>query len=269
MELALRYTYFNMEDPVVGGYTPERVALRRGVCSAYNVSDEIRVVMNGQGEPSSQPIPPDLAGHVRGFKGFAQYDPALARALLDKFGYRDRDGGGYRALPDGKPLVLHMATDPSAVFRQYDELWQRSLNAVGIKIEFQVQKFQDKLKAAYAGQLQMAILGYTADTANDFMALFYGPNAGAEGNLARFRNAEFDALYVHSRQVPEGVERDKLYEKMTTLLAVYSPWCVEAYSMSNTVVAPRIRGYKKNAHYAFPRLQYLDIENGAGKPPRR
>ncbi|MHA4875808.1 hypothetical protein, partial [Enterococcus faecium] len=25
------YTYFNMDDPVVGGYTPERVALRRAI----------------------------------------------------------------------------------------------------------------------------------------------------------------------------------------------------------------------------------------------
>ena len=269
MGLGIRYTYFNMEDPVVGGYAPERVALRRAVCSAYNVSDEIRVVLNGQGEPANQPIPPDLAGHVRGFKGFTQYDPAVARALLDKLGYRDREGGGYRASPDGKPLLLHIATDPSAVFRQYDELWQRSLNAVGIKVDFQVQRFQDRLKAAYAGQLQMAILGYAADTANDFMALFYGPNAGAEGNLTRFHNAEFDALYVQSRQIPEGVDRDKLYEKMTALLAIYSPWCLETYAMSNTVVAPRIRGYKKNAHYGFPRLQYLDIEIGAPKSPRQ
>src|SRR5690606_38891034 len=26
---AITYTYFNMEDPVVGGYTPDKVALRR------------------------------------------------------------------------------------------------------------------------------------------------------------------------------------------------------------------------------------------------
>ena len=25
------FTYFNMEDPVVGGYTPEKIALRRAI----------------------------------------------------------------------------------------------------------------------------------------------------------------------------------------------------------------------------------------------
>jgi ABC-type transport system substrate-binding protein len=269
MELTVTYTYFNMEDTIVGGYTPEHIALRRAICSAYNVPDEIRVLRNGQGVAATQPIPPDIEGHVSGFKGFAPYDPAVARALLDKFGYHDRDGGGYRALPDGKPLVLYQASDPSAVARQYDELWQRSLNAVGIKIDFQVQKFPETLKAAYAGQLQMAGFGVTADTANDFMQLFYGPNAGAAGNLAHFRNGEFDALYVQSRRVPDGAERVKLYERMTALLAAYSPWCLEAYRISNTVVAPNIRGYKKNAHYLNRPLEYLDIEMGAAKPSKQ
>jgi oligopeptide transport system substrate-binding protein len=259
MELAVTFTYFNMEDPVVGGYTPERVALRRAICSAYDVADEIRVVRNGQGVAATQPIPPDIQGHVHGFKGFAPYDPALARALLDKFGYRVREGASYRALPDGKPLVLQMATDPSAVFRQYDELWQRSLSAVGIKVEFQVQRFPEKLKAALAGQLQMAGFSYAQDTADGFMASFYGPNAGVAGNLARFANAQFDALYLQSRRVPEGADRDKLYEEMTTLLAAYSPWCLSAFRISNTVVAPRVRGYKKSAHLLIPSWRYLDI----------
>ncbi len=269
MELTVAFTYFNMEDPVVGGYTAERVALRRAVCSAYNVPDEIRVLRNGQGVPATQPIPPDVEGHVRGFKGFAPYDPAVARALLDKFGYLDREGGGYRSLPDGKPLVLQMASDPSALLRQYDELWQRSLKAVGIKIDFQLQKFPEKLKAALAGQLQMAAFSYGADTADGFMASFYGPNAGAAGNAARFQNAQFDALYVQSRRVPDGTERDKLYLKITTLLAAYSPWCLEAFRISNTVVAPQIRGYEKNAHYLIPSWEYLDIETEARKVPRQ
>ncbi len=34
---AITYTYFSMEDPVVGGYTPDKIALRRAVGMAYNV----------------------------------------------------------------------------------------------------------------------------------------------------------------------------------------------------------------------------------------
>ena len=117
-ELATTFAFFNMEDPIVGGYSLDHIALRRAICSAYDVPADIRVNRNGQGMPSTQPLPPDVAGHVRGFKGFAAYDPATARALLDKFGYRDRNGDGFRELPDGTPLVIHMASTPTAVARQ-------------------------------------------------------------------------------------------------------------------------------------------------------
>ena len=70
----------------------------------YDVAEEIRVVRNGQGVPATQPIPPDAQGHVPGLDIRPPYDPAAARALLDKFGYRDRHGDGWR--------VLHIGTTP-------------------------------------------------------------------------------------------------------------------------------------------------------------
>jgi oligopeptide transport system substrate-binding protein len=241
-ELTVTFTYFNMEDPVVGCYTPDRVALRRAICSAYNIDDEISVLRNGQGFPATQPIPPDVAGHVRGFKGHSNYDPAVARSLLDKFGYRDRDGDGYREDPDGKPLVLRFSSITGQVYRRFDELWQRSLKAVGIKVDFQIQNFPELAKASRAGQFQLSSLGWTNDTADEFMQLFYGPNAGA-GNVARFHNAMFDELYLKSRRVADDHERENLYAKMTEIIAAYSPWCTEAFRISNTVVARGVRGY--------------------------
>jgi hypothetical protein len=35
--------YFGMEHPVVGGYTPDKVALRRAIAMAYDVEREIEV----------------------------------------------------------------------------------------------------------------------------------------------------------------------------------------------------------------------------------
>ena len=266
-DLTVSFGYFNMEDPVVGGYTPDRIALRRAICSSYDIADDIRVIRNGQGMVATQPIPPDVAGHVRNFKGFTSYDPAVARALLDKFGYRDRDRDGYRELPDGKPFLLHMTTLTGQDYRRGDELWQRGLAAIGIKLELQIQQFPEMAKAAHAGQLQFSRLAWTADMADDFMQLFYRPNAGA-ANLARFRNAQFDEIYRKSRRIPEGAERDALYAKMTEIVGAYSPWCTQAFRISNTVVAPWIRGYLKNVHYLIPSWHYLDVDPAARKISR-
>jgi ABC-type transport system substrate-binding protein len=266
-ELAVTFVYFNMEDPVVGGYTPEKVALRRAICSAYNQPDEIRVIRNGQATPATQPIPPDVEGHVKGYKGLSPYDPATARALLDKFGYRDRDGDGFRELPDGRPLTLHQLTFVGAVYRQFDDLWLRSMKEIGIRMDFEIRTFPEGFKAAHAGQLQFSGFGWNGDVADDYMRLFYGPNAGA-GNLSRFRNADYDVLYDKSRRTADTTERNKLYEAMTKIISAQAPWCTNVFRISSTVVAPQIRGYRKNVHYFLAPWEYLDIDTAAQRAKR-
>src|SRR5215831_7249142 len=261
-EMTVTFSFFNMEDQIVGGYTPEKVALRRAVCSAYNVPDEIRVIRNGQALPATQPIPPDVEGHVKGYKGLSPYDPATARAILDKFGYKDRDGDGLRELPDGKPLAIHQTTYVGAVYRQYDDLWQKSARDVGIRMDFQVKSFPEAAKGFHAGQYQFSSAGWSGDTADDFMRLFYGPYAGA-GNLTRFKNAEYDALYEKSHRTADSAERNKIYEAMTKILAAQAPWCFGVTRISSTVVAPWIRGYKKSGHYFLTPWENLDIDTGA------
>jgi len=258
-ELAVTFSYFNMEDAIVGGYSAEKVALRRAVCTGYNRPDEIRVIRNGQAIPATQPLPPDVEGHVRGYRGLTAYDPQVARALLDKFGYRDRDGDGLRELPDGKPLVIHQSTLAGASYRQFDDLWQRSMRGIGLRMDFQVQNFPEAVKAAHAGQLQFSAFGWSGDVPDDFMRLFYGPGAGA-ANLSRFKNAEYDALFEQSRRTPDAAERARLYERMTRIVDAQTPWCPGVYRISSTVLQPHIRGYRKNAHYFLAPWDYLDLD---------
>ncbi len=107
---SITFEYFNMEDPIVGGYTKDKIALRRAISMAYNVDAEIAVVRQGQGIPATQMIPPPSIGHDPTFVDRSKYDLPAAKALLDKFGYVDRDGDGWRDLPDGKPFTLLIAS---------------------------------------------------------------------------------------------------------------------------------------------------------------
>ena len=63
------YTYFNMEDPIVGGYTNDKIALRRAISMAYNNEDEIKVIRLGQAMRATQPIPPNVVGHDPDLQG--------------------------------------------------------------------------------------------------------------------------------------------------------------------------------------------------------
>ena len=256
---AIVYTYFNMDDPVVGGYTREHVALRRAISMAYDTEEEIRVLRLGNALPASQAIPPGVSGHDSAIDGRSNYDPAAARALLDRFGYIDRDGDGWRDQPDGQPLALTLAFTPDADERPYLELWQRSLKAVGIRMEVVTQKFPDLLKMARSGQLMMWTLANTSTTTDGygFLGLLYGGHAGLS-NLARFSLPEFDRLYEESRALPDGAQRTALFGRMSGLVAAYAPWILEAYRIENVLVYPWVEGYKYNAFNAQP-WQYYDV----------
>jgi len=257
---AVSYTYFNMDDPVVGGYAKEKIALRRAVSMAYNVEEEIRIIRQGQGEPATQPIPPNTSGYDATIKASVKYDPAGAKALLDKFGYVDRDGDGWRDLPDGKPLKIMMAADPSALTRQYVELWQRSLTAIGVRVEFVTQKWPDLLKMGRYGQLQMWFLGNINTTPEGFgfMSLLYGPHSGIS-NLSRFNLPEFNKLYEQAQQLPESPERARLFRRMSELVNAYAPWMYNAYRYENVLVQPWVRGFKHTVYEQHP-WRYYDID---------
>jgi len=264
---AISYTYFNMEDPVVGGYTTAKIALRRAISMAYNTDEEIRVVRQGQGEPATQPIPPNVTGYNPKLNGHVKYDLAGAKALLDKFGYVDHDGDGWRDLPDGKPLTLSIASPPSAVDRQFDELWKKSMDAVGLRIEFVKQKWPDLLKMGRAGQLQMWSLGNISNTteAFGFFDLLYGPRAGVT-NLARFNLPEFNQLYDQARQLPDSPQRTRLFERMSGLVTAYAPWKLDAYRYETVLIYPWVLGYKYSAFDQYP-WKYLDLDAARRVPP--
>ncbi|HEY3179403.1 MAG TPA: ABC transporter substrate-binding protein [Casimicrobiaceae bacterium] len=258
---AINYMYFNMEDPVVGGYTPDKIALRRAIAMGYDSDEEIRVIRQGQGLPMTQIVPPNMSGHDPTFNARTRLDIRGAKALLDKFGYKDRDGDGFRELPDGRSLTIKMASPPAAIDRQIDELWQRSMNAIGIRLEFVKQKWPDLLKMARLGQLQAWRLGNINTTPEGFgfHGLLYSKHAGFS-NVSRFSLPEYDRLYEKARAMPDSPERTKLLRKMSEIVAAYTPWVFLAFRIENVIVQPWVIGYKYNPTYQFP-FPYLDVDN--------
>ncbi|HTL77064.1 MAG TPA: ABC transporter substrate-binding protein [Casimicrobiaceae bacterium] len=261
---AISYMYFNMEDPVVGGYTPDRIALRRAISLGYDAKEEIRVLRQNQGLPATQVVPPNMSGHDPSYDGRLKYDPAAAKALLDRFGYVDRNGDGFRELPDGKPLLLHVGSGTTEQDREFEELWKRCLNNLGIRVDFVKQKWPDMLKMARLGQLQMWQLGNINTTPDGFgfYGLLYGRNAGFS-NLARFALPEYDRLYEKARAMPDSSERLAVERKMSELVNAYAPWVLTAFRYENVLVQPWLRGYKYNPTYQYP-FAYLDVDHGGG-----
>ena len=217
----------------------------------------VRVLANGQAEPATQMIPPPVPGHSPALAIKEPFDPAAARALLDRFGYRDRDGDGFREMSDGKPLLLRKGATPVAADRAASELWTRNLAAIGLRTEFLVQKWPELNKMAEAGQLQIWNLAWITSVpdADTFYSALYSRNIGLS-NDARLKLAEYDQAYERMRALPEGPERQATYRRMNELVVAYAPWILETYSYQNRLAQPWLRGLRLHPFLQAPWIYY-------------
>jgi ABC-type transport system substrate-binding protein len=255
----ITYAFFNFKDPIVGGFSKDKIALRRAIIMAYNVEEEIRVIRKSQAVAAIMPIPYGVVGHDPNWKPLNDYDPVLANKLLDYFGYK-KGKDGYRTLPDGKPLVIRYATESTAVYRELNELWKKSMDAIGIRIDFQYGKFPDHLKASKACQLMMWGAAWSADypDGENFMQLLYGPNTG-QSNHGCYQSKAFDAFYDKMLALPNSPERNRLFFEMTRQMEVDGAWSLHVSRERNQLLWPWVKGYKKhpiiNAEFI-----YMDVE---------
>ena len=241
------YTYFNMDDPVVGGYTPERVALRRAIGLAMNVPREIGVVRRNQAIPAQSPILPHTSGYDPAFKSeMGDYDPIRAKALLDLFGYVDKNDDGFREQPDGQPLTLEFATQSDALSRVFDELLQKSMEAVGIRVRFVIGQWPEQLKQARAGKLMLWQLGGTAASLDGVESLqrFHSAQIGGQ-NFARFKHRRFDELYERMLVLEDGPERQALFREAKLIAAAYMPYKFQVHRISNDLAQPWLIGHRR------------------------
>lgn len=266
----IRYTFFNVEHPAVGGYSAQQVALRRAVSLGFDLSAEIAVLRRGHAVPQHTLVAPTANGFDPAFASpLGESDPVRARALLDVFGFIDRDGDGYREYPDGRPLLLEITSPPGGSARDSDELWRRSMDAIGIRVEFRKLIFAELIRAVNAGTAMMASFGWigASGDALDYVQILYGPNAGS-ANDARFRLPAYDRLYEQAAVLPDGAERNRLLREMDRLAAAYAPLRLQAAALVHDLAQPWLVGYlRRPGGLRFDRLDIERREAAADSSP--
>jgi ABC-type transport system substrate-binding protein len=261
---------FNMENPVVGGYTPEKVALRRAIGLGYNSPRMIASIFKYQGLPAQSPFLPGQYGYDPTMRSeMGQYDPARANAILDTYGYLPRHGGKWRDLPDGTPFTIEFMTEPDQLTRSIDELLKKSMDDLGIRINFTPAKWPDQYKLAQSGNYMMWFLGQSStslDPSGGFLA-GYGPEKGG-GNLPRFEMASYDQLFRESQSLPNGPERLAKLHQMADLLIAYEPYKYTYIPIRTSLAFPWVEGWRMDP-LILGWWQYVDIDEAKQKPHLR
>ena len=259
---------------MVGGYTPEKVALRRAIGARHTTSTaRSGIARRGQAIPAQSPMPPStlrLRPDLRTENGHLRRRRAR-KALLDMYGYVDRDGDGWREQPDGAPLVLRMATqsrpDHAPVRR---ELWKKNMDAVGVRIAL-----RDR---AVAREPEGGARRQAADVARSARAR-RRPTARARSSActaARSARATSRASScrrstrstTHAELLPDGPERQALFDEASKLVVAYMPYRIHVhriYDRPRRTVARSATGGRSFRHQWW---QYIEVD-GAMRSAKR
>ena len=253
-------SYFAMENPVVGGYTPEKVALRRALALAVDVKREIFEARRGQAIVAQSIVPPGLWGYDPAFKSeMGEFDRAKAKALLDLYGYVDKNGDGWRDQPDGTPLVIEYATQPNDLDRQLTTQWQKNMDAIGVRMVFKTAQWPENLKASRAGKLMMWGVSWTGGPdGEEFLVLGDGAEKG-QANHARFDLPEYNRLFQLQRSLPDGPERMQVIARMKEILVAYMPYKAHVHRIWTDLAQPWVVGYHRNL-FVSDFWRYVDID---------
>jgi len=132
---------------------------RQAISVAMNRDEINEVALFGLGTPQQyigfSPTPdfvtPEWEQH------FAQFDPEMAKTLLDEIGVVDTDGDGMRELPNGEKLVLNLQVATQGISIKIVELVGQSWREVGIDNTVKEVTTDEYRSAQSANQLDVGM----------------------------------------------------------------------------------------------------------------
>lgn len=180
-----------------------------------------------------------------------QYDPEMAKEILDKAGYNDTDGDGFRENPDGEKLVINaafMSGDNTA--EKFAETYIQGWREVGLDVQLVDQRLMEfNLFYEKVGDDDPSIDIYAGAWGTG-----YNPNPeglygeSAKFNFPRYYDDEIDALFkkLNSVEALNDVELKKdLYNQWQQLFFEKAIVIPTLYRTAITPVNNRVKEWSE------------------------
>jgi len=250
--------YFNTKDPVIGGMSNERVALRRAIAAAWDTDTLVKVVLAGQGTPANQMIMPGVTGHDPTLPQKSGYDPRTANALLDRFGYDKRDADGFRKAPDGSRLALTLTLRTGGISRETQTLWKKNMEAIGLRSEFTLAPFQEVIKDLEKGKFQIWQGGFGGSpTGYNIFAQLHSVQP-LRVNVTQFANADYDRAAAQFLRAASDEEEIAAAHAMNDIERTFMPLLPAYFRLENSYIQPWLAGFRPMVFSSY--WKYLDVD---------
>ena len=217
-------------DPVKAAWF-SNTRFRQAVAHSIDKDTLIGEVQHGQGYSQWSSISPAAGDFFNPDVRRYEYDPELAKQILDELGWTDTDGDGVREDAAGNPLEFTLVTNTgNSVRERTTEVIAQGMEAIGLAVDYQAIEFGELV-----GQLtrtydwQTMVIGFTGGPEpHNSINLWHSsgslhlwhPN---QESPATDWEAEIDELFVSAGQELDHAARVAQYHRAQEIVAENVP----------------------------------------------
>lgn len=214
----------------------DKLEVRQALDMAINKKAIIDAVYQGSGQPATAPMPPTQWSYNKNLKDLG-YDPAKAKALLDKSGVKNLEITLW-AMPVTRPY------NPNA--KLMAEMIQADWAKIGVTGKITTYEWGEYLKRAKKGEHDSVLVGWTGDNGDpdNWLGVNLGCEAVGGNNYAQWCNPDFDKLIVPAKQTTDVKKRTELYTKAQEIFKKELPWTTIAHSTVNVPMSKKVQDFK-------------------------
>ncbi len=228
--------YFNVRHPYF-----REPDTRRAIEAAIDRESIVESVLGGHAIAGSSPIPRMSSAHQPGDHN--EYDPDVARELLERDGWTLEDGDEMRQR-DGEYFLVPMIVNSGDSQRiAVANLLQEQLREVGISVDVQVMASDEVRGALESRQFTAAVYGWHTENGDlDGFELWHS-SQGEEGmNFTGFADPTADEALLEARQASSIEERNEQYAEFQQAFAEQVPAVVLFYPRYHFAVSDWVQG---------------------------
>ncbi|MFY9619966.1 MAG: ABC transporter substrate-binding protein [Pyrinomonadaceae bacterium] len=221
----------------------DNVKVRQAIAHAVDREGLIRDLLLGQGKIAHSILPESSWAYTPGQT--YNFDPAMAKRLLDEAGLRDPDGDGPQ-MRISKPILFRISGS-SAPARQYAGVIQNYLKNVGLPVSIEATEFNVMLEFIRRGQFQMQYgqwVGGNQDPIfyRDLFATSEIPTeTRASRNRSRYSNSELDQILTEAANTYDHDKAKPLYARAQEIVSRDAP-ILPLWYQANMVIAKKSVG---------------------------
>ena len=222
--LQVAYIGINMDDPILG----TNRYLRQALNAAFDAA-RWEAYYRGRAMTSNGPVPPQVVGATTNALPYGRGVEVAAR-LLEKAGYP-----GGRDPTTGRRLRLTLDLGKTTQdMRESTELIVAFMDRCGIELVPEYSSWPTFLQKVSQRRSQLFRIAWVGDypDAENFLQLFYGPNASPGPNRCNYSNPEFDRLFREATSTADEARRLRLYANLQEIVREDSPWIFMSFATS-------------------------------------